>query len=106
MLPFAEDVAFYGPGKPGFFMPIHKSWGKPLGPDSLIFELLCVLSLRGVFWLPECNPLHNRSLSPAVSRKPSMSTGYQRSGGSRRTGSDVNVDFPILYTKRMSQVES
>jgi site-specific DNA recombinase len=34
-------------------------------------------------WLPVCNPLHNRSLSPAVNRKLSISTGYQRSGRSR-----------------------
>ena len=36
----------------------------------------------GMIWLPVCNPLHNRSLSPAVNRKPSISTGYQRSGRS------------------------
>ena len=48
---------------------------------------------RGFVWLPVCNPLHNRSLSPAVNRKPSISTGYQRSGGSRRTGSGVDPDF-------------
>jgi hypothetical protein len=27
-------------------------------------------------WLPVCNPPHNRSLSPAVNQKPSISTGY------------------------------
>ena len=43
-----------------------------------------------------CNPLHNRSRSPAVNRKPSISVGYQRSGRSRRTGSGVKLDFPIL----------
>ena len=52
-------------------------------------------SLEHYIWLPACNPFHNRSLPPSVNRKPSISTGYQRSGGSRRTGSDVNVDFPI-----------
>lgn len=35
------------------------------------------------FWLPVRNPLHNRSRSPAVNRKPSKSTGYQRPGRSR-----------------------
>ncbi len=34
-------------------------------------------------WLPVCNPLHNRSLSPAVNRKPSISIGYQRADRSR-----------------------
>ena len=50
---------------------------------------------RAVFicWLPMCNPLHNRSLSPAVNRKPSISTCYQRSGRSRRTGSGIKSHF-------------
>ena len=30
-----------------------------------------------MYWLPVCNPLHNRSLSPAVNRKPSISKSYQ-----------------------------
>lgn len=34
----------------------------------------------GVSWLPVCNPRHNRSLSPTVNRKTSISTSYQRSG--------------------------
>jgi len=41
------------------------------------------ISLECGIWLPMCNPLHNRSLSPAVNRRPSISTGYQRSGRSR-----------------------
>ncbi len=45
------------------------------------------------FWLPVCNPLHNRSLSLAVNRKPSISTDYQRSGRSRRGRSGVDPDF-------------
>ena len=49
---------------------------------------------RDVFyWLPVCNPLHNRSLSLAVNRKPSISTDYQRSGRSRRGRSGVDPDF-------------
>lgn len=39
-------------------------------------------TLEPEVWLPVCNPLHNRSLSPAVNRKPSIATGYQRSGRS------------------------
>ena len=34
---------------------------------------------RMEFWLPVCNPFHNRSLSPAVNLSPSISKGYQRS---------------------------
>jgi hypothetical protein len=45
------------------------------------------------YWLPVCNPLHNRSLSPAVNQKPSISTCYQRSGRSRRTGSGIKSHF-------------
>ena len=44
-------------------------------------------------WLPVCNPLHNRSLSPAVKRKPFISTGYQRARRSRHAGSGVDPDF-------------
>ena len=47
----------------------------------------------GLGWLPVCNPLHNRSLSPAVNQKPSISTCYQRSGRSRRTGSGIKSHF-------------
>ncbi|GAB6909485.1 putative Resolvase domain [Desulfosarcina cetonica] len=35
---------------------------------------------ESMVWLPVCNPLHNHSLSLAVNRSPSISTGYQRSG--------------------------
>jgi hypothetical protein len=34
-------------------------------------------------WLHVCNPVHNRSLSPAVNRTPSIVMGYQRSDRSR-----------------------
>jgi len=58
------------------------------------------------FWLPVCNPLHNRS--PAVNRKPSISTGYQRACCPRRAGSGVDFDFPITLPNAdvASRVES
>jgi len=52
-------------------------------------ELRSVIST----WLPGCNPFHNRSLSPAVKRKPIISTGYQRARRSRHAGSGVDPDF-------------
>ncbi len=89
--PLQGTLPFTDPGNRAFFMPIHKSWRKPLGAG--FFDFLCVLALRGVIWLPRRNPLHNRSRSPAVNRKPSISTGYQRSGRSRRGRSGVDPDF-------------
>ena len=60
-----------GPGAP--VENVREIWNKVLSneTESTVVE-----------WVPECNPLHNRSLSPAVNRKPSISTGYQRSGRS------------------------
>jgi len=62
---------------------------------GVVRELVGHESARYGNWLPVCNPFHNRSLSPAVNRSPSISTGYQRAGRSRLGGSGVELDFTI-----------
>lgn len=58
-----------------------------------------------VFWLPMCDPFHNRSRSPAVNRKPSISKAYLKPGRSRRSGTVVNSNFQFaLASDPMSQL--